>query len=46
MFEGNMMFCSENQMRFYKTSRKDDLISFCYMMVTLLNGYDLPRSNG
>ena len=39
MFEGNMMFCSINQMNFYKTSRKDDLMSFCYLMLTLLNGY-------
>lgn len=36
-FKGNVHFSSLDQMNFYKTSRKDDLISLFYMMVWLLN---------
>ena len=37
MFQGNLMFASLDQMNFYKTSRKDDLLSLFYLMVHLLN---------
>jgi hypothetical protein len=32
-FRGNMIFASMNQFNFKKTSRKDDLVSLCYMLV-------------
>lgn len=38
MFKGNIHFSSLDQMNFYKTSRKDDIISLFLMMVWLLNG--------
>ena len=36
-FQGNMIFSSLNQMKFKKTSRRDDLISLFYMMIYCLN---------
>lgn len=36
-FQGNMMFASIDQMDFYKTSRRDDIISLFYLIVNLLN---------
>ena len=36
------MFASLNQLRFLGTSRRDDLISLCYLLVFLLNGGELP----
>ena len=36
-FQGNILFSSHNQMSFYKTSRKDDLISLIQLMVYMLN---------
>lgn len=36
-FRGNMIFASLNQLEFYATSRRDDLISLCYMLVYSLN---------
>jgi len=41
-FEGNLMFSSQNQMNFFATSRKDDLISLTYMMFFLMNENKLP----
>ena len=41
-FEGNLMFSSQNQMNFFATSRKDDLISLTYMMFFLINENRLP----
>ena len=38
IFRGNMMFCSIHQMNFKTTSRRDDLISLCYLLSYLLNG--------
>ena len=36
-FKGNLMFSSVNQMEFKTTSRRDDMISAFYMMITVLN---------
>ena len=41
-FRGNLLFSSINQMEFKTTSRRDDLISASYMMLTLLNGNKFP----
>ena len=40
-FRGNMMFASVNQLKFLTTSRVDDLMSLCYMLVYLLNNKNL-----
>ena len=40
-FQGNYMFSSINQMTFTVTSRKDDLVSLCYLLIYLLNGRKL-----
>ena len=37
-----MVFSSLNQLRFLTTSRRDDFISLCYLLVFLLNGGELP----
>lgn len=37
-FRGNMIFSSLNQLNFISTSRRDDLIGLCYMLVYLLKG--------
>jgi serine/threonine protein kinase len=36
-FRGNMIFGSLNQLNFMTTSRRDDLISLCYMVIYMLN---------
>ena len=41
-FKGNMLFASARQLAFMQTSRKDDLISVCYLMIYLLNGQRFP----
>ena len=38
-FKGNISFSSLNQMDFWSTSRRDDIISLGYMMVVILNGF-------
>ena len=35
-FRGNMIFSSSNQLRFFNTSRRDDLVSLCYLMIYLI----------
>lgn len=35
-FRGNMIFSSSNQLRFFNTSRRDDLVSLCYLMIYLV----------
>lgn len=40
-FRGNMIFASLNQLNFQMTSRRDDLISLCYLLIYLLNGGNL-----
>ena len=37
-----MTFSSLNQMNFKETSRRDDLISLCYLLFTLLNDFKYP----
>ena len=41
IFCGNIHFASLDQMNFYRTSRKDDIISLFLMMIWLLNNNDL-----
>ena len=41
-FQGNLGFASVNTLNFKRSSRKDDLMSLCYLLVTLLNGGLLP----
>ena len=49
MFRGNMEFTSPNQMKFYTTSRRDDLISLFYLMIFMFKRGEMPgfgrRSN-
>ena len=35
-FKGNVLFSSTNQMRFKKTSRRDDLESLVYLLISLI----------
>ena len=35
-----MIFASRNQLDFKTTSRRDDLMSLCYLVVYLFNGFD------
>ena len=41
-FKGNMLFSSVRQLSFMRTSRRDDLISLCYLLVYLLNNQKFP----
>ena len=41
-FRGNMLFASIRQLKFYRTSRKDDMISLCYLLIFLLNKSNFP----
>ena len=41
-FKGNILFASLNALNFDLTTRKDDLISLCYLFLTMLNGGDFP----
>jgi hypothetical protein len=41
-FNGNLAFASLNTLNFKRPSRKDDLISLCYLLISLLNGGVLP----
>lgn len=41
-FRGNMVFSSVNQLEFMTTSRRDDLISLCYLLVFLINEGNIP----
>ena len=41
MFQGNLLFASERQMTFKKTSRKDDFISLFYLLIYMLNNQRL-----
>jgi serine/threonine protein kinase len=42
VFRGNMIFASPTQFDFKTTSRRDDLISLCYLLVFLFKGSDVP----
>ena len=37
VFKGNMAFASLNQLEFKTPSRRDDMISLCYLLSFLLN---------
>ena len=37
MFRGNLQLASANQLSYKLTSRRDDLITLCYLLVYLLN---------
>ena len=39
MFQGNLLYASPGQMKFIRTSRRDDLISLFYLVIYLLNNY-------
>jgi hypothetical protein len=41
-FKGNLIFATLNTLNFNRPSRKDDLISLCYLLFNMLNGGDLP----
>ena len=43
IFRGNLMFSSPNSFLFLTTSRRDDLLSLCYMLVYLLNEGRIPK---
>ena len=43
VFRGNMIFSSTNQLQFYSTSRRDDLISLCYLLIYLVRRGELPK---
>jgi len=42
IFRGNMVFASVSQFDFIKTTRRDDLISLCYLLVYMFNKGDVP----
>ena len=41
-FRGNIMFASMNQLNFTSTSRRDDMIAMCYLVIYMLNEAYLP----
>ena len=41
-FQGNIVFSSINQLKFYRTSRRDDIISIFYILVYLLKRGNMP----
>ena len=41
-FRGNLVFSSYDQMDYKLTSRKDDIISLTYLLLTMLNANDFP----
>lgn len=42
VFRGNMVFASINQLSFMSTSRRDDLISLCYLLIFCINKGKIP----
>lgn len=38
IFEGNLVFASKNTLKMISTSRRDDLMSLCYLMLYLVDG--------
>ena len=42
VFRGNMVFASLNQLKFYSTGRRDDLISLFYLLVYILKNGQMP----
>lgn len=37
VFRSNMIFASVNQFNFYEPSRRDDMMSLCYMLIFMFN---------
>ena len=44
-FKGNLIFASEHALCFKRPSRRDDLLSVCYLLIYLLNECDFPLLN-
>jgi serine/threonine protein kinase len=44
-FQGNLIFSSLHQMEFKRTTRKHDFESLCYLIISLLNDFQLPGFN-
>jgi serine/threonine protein kinase len=42
---GNLLFASKNTCDGYRTSRKDDMESVLYLIIFLLNNFNLPWKN-
>lgn len=42
VFRGNMVFASVNMFDFKTPSRRDDLMSLCYLLIYLLNSGNVP----
>lgn len=38
-FIGNIALASVHSMEFHRTSRRDDFISLCYLLILMLDGY-------
>lgn len=45
LFEGNLLFASLDQMKFLKTSRRDDIISVYYLIIYLINDFGFSKIN-
>ncbi len=41
-FQGNLMFASLDQLNFIRPSRRSDLHSLCYLLIFMLNDFDMP----
>ena len=41
-FKGNLIFASLNQLNFFSTSRRDDMVALCYLLVYVTNNGKLP----
>lgn len=41
-FKGNVMFASREQLEFQSMSRKNDMISVCYILIYILHQLKLP----
>ena len=46
IFRGNMEFSSLNQMKFFSTSRRDDLIQLFYLLIYILKRGQMPGFDG
>jgi len=42
VFQGNLFYASVNQLLFKQPSRRDDLISLCYLLYSMANQGNLP----
>ena len=41
-FRGNLLFATLNTLNFNRPCRKDDLLSLCYLMMSMLSGGLVP----